>query len=100
MNTKRTRRRFTKEFKHEAIHLVEDRDSSVSEIASNLGISPALLYRWIREHENDQDYTFPGNGKLKAPDEKIGRLENQVKDLQEEREILKKALTIFSKKPE
>ena len=99
MNTKQTRRRFTKEFKLEAIHLVKERNGRVSEIAENLGIHPVLLHRWIREYEDDQEYAFPGNGKLKTPDEEIRRLQRQVKDLQEERDILKKALAIFSKRP-
>jgi transposase len=99
MNTKQTRRRFTKEFKLEAIHLVKDRNGRVSEIADNLGIHPVLLHRWIKEYEDDQEYAFPGNGKLKTPDEQIRHLKKQVKDLQEERDILKKALAIFSKRP-
>lgn len=97
MDEKRTRRRFTKEFKIEAIRLVQQLDGKVTEVATNLGIHTFLLHRWIREYSDDPEYAFPGHGKLKAPDEQIHSLRKQVKDLKEERDILKKALAIFSK---
>ncbi len=99
MNSKQTRRRYTKEFKLEAIELVLSRGGKVSEVAANLGIHQVMLHRWIKEYEEDQEHAFPGNGKLKTPDEELRRLQRQVKDLQEERDILKKALAIFSKRP-
>jgi transposase len=97
MEEKRTRRRFTKEFKIEAIQLVKQRDGKVTEVANNLGIHPVLLHRWIRAYSDDPQYAFPGQGKLKAPDEELYKLKKENKDLKEERDILKKALAIFSK---
>lgn len=96
MEGKRTRRSFTKEFKIEAAQLVKKRDGKVTEVANNLGIHPVLLHRWIRAYSDDPEYAFPEHGKLKAPDEEIHSLRKQVKNLKEELEILKKALTIFS----
>ena len=99
MNTKQTRRRYAKEFKLEAIELVKSRGGRVSEVANNLGIHPGVLHRWIREYEDDQDNAFPGNGNLKVLNEENYRLKKELKDLQEERDILKKALAIFSQRP-
>ena len=97
MEEKRTRRRFTKEFKIEAVELVKQRDGKVTEVAHNLGIHPVLLHRWIRAYSDDPQYAFPSQGKLKAPDEELYKLKKENKDLKEECDILKKALAIFSK---
>jgi transposase len=98
MNEKRQRRKkYTKEFKLEAIQLVESRGGNASEVARNLGIRPNILNRWIREYEEDEQYAFPGLGKLKEPDEELRRLRKELADMKMERDILKKALSIFSK---
>ena len=98
MEEKRRRRRYTKEFKMEAVKLVKERDGRVTEVANNLGIHPMMLHRWIKEYSDDPEFAFPGLGKLKEPDEELRQLRKEVKDLREERDILKKALSIFSKK--
>lgn len=98
MDEKKTRRRYTKEFKIEAVELVKARSGRISEVAENLGIHPMMLHRWVREYSDDPQYAFPGQGKLKPPDEELYRLLKENKDLKEERDILKKALAIFSKK--
>jgi transposase len=98
MEEKRRRRRYTKEFKMEAVKLVKERDSRVTEVANNLGIHPVMLHRWIKEYSDDPEFAFPGLGKLKEPDEELRQLRKEVKDLRQERDILKKALSIFSKK--
>ena len=98
MDEKRTRRRYNREFKMEAVNLVNEREGRVTEVAHNLGIHPVMLHRWIKEFSEDAEYAFPGLGKLKEPDEEIRRLHKENKDLREERDILKKALSIFSKK--
>ena len=97
MEEKGTRRRFTKEFKLEAVELVKQRAGRVTEIADNLGIHPVVLHRWIREYSEDLEHAFPGRGKMKTPDEEVYKLKQEIKNLKEERDILKKALAIFSK---
>lgn len=97
MDEKRARRRFTKEFKIEAVELVKQRAGKVTEVADNLGVHPVVLHRWIREFSEDPEYAFPGHGKMKSPDEEVHKLKKELKDLKEERDILKKALAIFSK---
>lgn len=96
MSEKRTRRKYSKEFKLEAIQLAEARDNT-SEVARNLGIKADILNRWIREYKEDQEHAFPGLGKLKEPEEELRRLRKELADTKMERDILKKALSIFSK---
>ena len=98
MNTKKTRRRYTREFKLEAIRLTERRGGKVTEVVNNLGIHPNVLERWMREFRDDRRYAFPGNGNLRTPDEEIRLLKRRLREAEEERDILKKALAIFSKK--
>ena len=98
MTTKKSRRRYTREFKLEAVQLVHNRDGQVTEVANNLGIHSNMLHRWIKELDNDPNHSFPGNGNLKTPDDRIRQLEKKLRDAEEERDILKKALAIFSKK--
>ena len=97
MTDTRSRRKFTREFKLEAIELAKAHNGSVAEVARNLGIAPNMLYRWIRESEADDQHAFPGLGKLKAPDEELRQLRKELADTKMERDILKKALAIFSK---
>ena len=91
------RRTYTKEFKMEAIQLVESQGGNASAVARNLGIKPNLLNRWIREYKADQEHAFPGLGNLKEPEEELRRLRKELADTKMERDILKKALGIFSK---
>ena len=93
----RQRRRYTKEFKIEAIQLVESNGGNASAVARNLGISSNILSRWIREYKADQAYSFPGLGNVKEPEEELRKLRKELADTKMERDILKKALAIFSK---
>lgn len=95
--TRKQRRLYTKEFKLEAIQLAESQGGNASNIARNLGISPNLLNRWIREHNSDTKYSFPGLGNLKEPEKELYELRKELADTKMERDILKKALAIFSK---
>ena len=90
------RRRYTKQFKIEAVQLAESHEGNVSEVARNLGIHPNILNRWIREYKSDSEYSFPGLGKVKDSDE-LNRLRKELAETKMERDILKKALAIFSK---
>jgi len=91
------RRVFTKEFKKETISLVLDRGMKVKDVSKDLGVDTVLIYQWIRKYKADPEHSFPGKGKLKPGDEKIRKLERELSDVKEERDILKKAISIFSK---
>ena len=99
MNTVHSRRRYDREFKLEAIRLVTQGGRSVVEVAKDLGIHENLLYNWRRKYLNDTAHAFPGKGHLKPADEEMRRLKKELLDVKEERDILKKALAIFSKHP-
>ncbi|HBQ64500.1 MAG TPA: hypothetical protein DD727_06190 [Clostridiales bacterium] len=90
------RRTFTKQFKQEAVALATAADRPVSEIERDLGLPRGLLYRWRRELASDGEHAFPGHGSLKPDDEEMRRLRRENDLLREERDILKKALGIFS----
>lgn len=91
------RRVFDEEFKRAAIRLVTEGGKRVSDVARDLGISQGVLHKWIRQEQEDGIDAFPGKGHLKPEDEKIRQLEKDLRNVTEERDILKKAIAIFSK---
>ena len=93
------RRRYDREFKREAVKLVIEEGRAVAGVARNLGIHENLLHKWKKQYEEDPQYAFPGKWRLKEPDEEMRRLRKELADVREERDILKKALAIFSKGP-
>ena len=95
------RRTYTEEFKKDAVELSLNSDKTVKEIAEDLGINYSNLNRWCREYKQKGDLAFPGNGnqKLTPEQQKIKELEDKLKEAKLERDILKKAVAIFSKKP-
>lgn len=100
MTEQRQRRRFMSEFKTEAVELAQRSDKTVVQIAKGLGIRPELLYRWRSEYMCAKGQTFSGTGHLHDPkEEDVRRLERELISTQEERDILKKALAIFSRTP-
>lgn len=92
-----TRRSYDKEFKRESVRLVLQGSRKAKTVAEDLGINPNVLYKWIRKYKEDPENSFPGKGKLKPEDERIRQLERELSDVKEERDILKKAVAIFSK---
>ena len=93
---KRKNRKYTREFKIEAIRLCEEDERPVSEVARQLGISPNNLYKWRTQFGEDGEEAFPGKGKLNSSDEELRRLRRENMRLREERDILKKAVIFFS----
>jgi transposase len=93
------RRKFDQEFKQEAVKLVFDGKRTVVDVARSLGVHENLLHKWKRQYEEDPQGSFPGKGHIKPQDEELKRLQRENANLREEREILKKALAIFSKHP-
>jgi transposase len=95
---KKGRRTFTKEFKTNAVELSYSR-ANVVELANELTIRPELLYRWRSEFASYNGKSFPGNGKAKQTEEESenARLKKELAEMRMERDILKKAVSIFSK---
>jgi transposase len=90
-----TRRKYTKEFKIEAVRLFETSSKSGREIERDLGIGRGVLYRWKREMQDENLRAFPGHGNPR--DEELYRLRKELAEVTEERDILRKAVAIFSK---
>tara|TARA_R110001583_G_scaffold53928_2_gene165911 strand:- start:4046 stop:4390 length:345 start_codon:yes stop_codon:yes gene_type:complete len=91
------RKKYTKEFKLDAISLVRDQNLNIADASRNLGINANILGRWIKEEESEDGQAFRGNGKLTPEQDEIRTLKSQVKRLEMEREILKKATVFFAK---
>lgn len=95
---KQVRKIYDKSFKEKVVQLSYER-TNISEFARELGVTAPQLYKWRKEFEEFGEGSFPGNGNLKltAEQEKIHELEKKLKDAELERDILKKAIGIFSK---
>ena len=91
------RRKFSREFKIEAVRRAAEGRETVAEIARALGIEPNNLYGWVKQLKNEAGEAFRGNGKLTAQDEEIRRLRRQLADVTDERDFLKKTATWFAK---
>jgi transposase len=92
-----SRKKYSKEFKLDAVSLVLDQGYSRAEAARSLGLNSNMLCRWVLEHRADDGQSFRGNGKLTPEQEEIRKLKSQVKNLQMEKENLKKATVFFAK---
>ena len=90
-------KKYEREFKLNAVKLYRESGKSYEEIAKNLGISKSTLYAWIQEYKENGEDSFPGSGILKPCNEELYRLKKQLADVTMERDILKKAVAIFSK---
>ena len=92
------RRKYSKEFKSDAVSLVLEQGYSQAEAARNLGINSNMLSRWIRQFQDDSqnEEAFRGNGSQSLEQKEINALRKKVKQLEQEREILKKATVFFA----
>ena len=99
MSNPTQRRTFTKDFKLESVEYALNSDKTVSQVARDLGIKENNLRRWIEKYREDPEHPFPGHGKLKEPEEEMRQLRKRLADVEMERDILKKALAIFSRPP-
>ena len=93
--TKKTRRRFSDEFKADAVSLVTNQGYSISEAARRLGVERSVLDRWCRKHRQ-QAPNVPSRQEDDR-DAEIKKLREEVRKLQIEKDILKKAAAFFAK---
>jgi transposase len=90
---------YSKEFKVEAVRLLQEGAKPASELAMELGVKRTLLYRWKDELEDKGDASFgrrPGRPK-KDQQSELARLRQELREVKEERDILKKAAAYFAK---
>jgi transposase len=91
------RRKFTREFKLEAVKLIGERGVSVAQASRDLGVHQTVLRAWMRAFADDLVQAFPGHGQQKPEAAEIARLKREVTKLKAERDILKKAAAYFAK---
>ena len=94
----RVQRQYSRDFKVEAVRLLETSGKSASQLERDLGIGKGNLLRWKREFAADGEDAFPGQGRLTPEQERLRQLERENTILRQERDILKKAIAIFSER--
>jgi transposase len=94
-----TRKTYTKEFKLEVLQLVESSGKRPRTIEREMDLSPGMINKWRKELAQKEKDAFPGKGRLNETHERLRQLERENAILREERDILKKALAVVSKKP-
>jgi len=93
----RKTRRYDKEFKINAVKLCLEQGKTIDEAAQGLGIPRSTLNTWVQEYQANGDQGFKGSGNVKPCNEEVQRLKKQLADMTQERDILKKAVAIFSR---
>jgi len=91
------RRKFTREFKLEAVKLVRERGVSFKQASQDLSVHENVLRKWVKDFAEDPQHAFPGKGQMKPEQLEIERLRREVQKLKAERDILKKAAAYFAK---
>src|ERR1700679_1280308 len=91
------RRRFSREFKVEAVKLIRERGVSAAQAARDLDVHENVLRKWVKEFGSDPVQAFPGHGQMKPEQREIERLRREVNKLKAERDILKKAAVFFAR---
>src|SRR5688572_2324107 len=94
---RKKQQKHSQEFKLETIELARTSGKTDSQLERELGLSRGSLYTWRKEVERDGAQAFPGKGHIKADEEYVRSLERELAIVQQERDILKKALAIFTR---
>ena len=93
----KNQRKYDREFKVNAVKLYRESGKSVGKIAQDLGIPLTTLNQWVKQFKEHGEESFVGSGSLKPCNEELFRLRKELADVKQERDILKKAVAIFSK---
>ena len=94
--TSKDRKRYSREFKVEAVRQCDESGKPVTQVARDLDISVHQLYRWREDVLKQADGAFPGSGR-RGPHSELARLRQDNARLREELDLLKKALTFFAR---
>jgi len=90
------RKKYSPEFKHEAVELVRRSQTSCRQFALEIGINPNMLTRWVREAEGPADKAFTGTGTPR--DQELARLKRELARVTKERDFLRDAAAYFAKR--
>lgn len=91
------RKQFTKEFKEGAVRLVTEQGRTIADAAQSLGISPWTMSRWVKAAGSEGADAFRGQGQRTPQEQELYELRQKVRQLEEERAILKKAAAYFAR---
>lgn len=89
-------RTYDKDFKISAVSLYKSSGRSLKRIAEELGLSTSTLSHWVQEHKKEGGQSFPGKGQVRSSEEELRDLRRELLHVRQERDILKKAVAIFS----
>jgi transposase len=95
----RNKRKYDSEFKQEAVRLVTEEGLGIREVERNLGITHGVLKDWVQKHHDQQGGALSGQNSPLSPEVELKQLRKENERLQRERDILKKAVAIFSSDP-
>lgn len=87
---------YDKDFKINTVNLYKNSNRSLKVIAQEMGIATSTLGKWIQEYDAQMEKSFPGKGNLKTHEEELRALRKELMHVRQERDILKKAVAIFS----
>jgi transposase len=90
------RKRYDSEFNKNAVELVLVGHRACRSVERDLGIGQGILHRWIQEYQKDPKGSFPGNGRKNVVHDETNDFRREISVLRTERDILKKALAVFS----
>jgi transposase len=90
------RRGYSEEFKRQAVELLNTSGKPGYQVEEELGIGHGIIYKWRKQLDNEGERAFPGKGNER--DKELARLRKENAELREEKEILRKAIAIFSDK--
>jgi transposase len=99
MEEHRSRKRYDRQFKLDAVRLITEEGHSVASVSRDLGVATSQLQRWKREFAEKSEHAFPGKGRASGETKELEDLRKELARVKEEREILKKAVAVFSKRP-
>lgn len=88
---------YTPEFKREAVRLAQTSGKPITQVARELGISDTSIHQWRKELTAHGHEAFPGSGHQTAQEEEVRQLKRELERVRQERDILKKAVAIFSR---
>jgi transposase len=90
-----SRRKFSDEYKREAVRLATQPGVTKSQVASDLGINANLLGRWCKDYSANGEAAFPGQGKPR--DQEMAQLKRELARVKKERDFLREAATFFAR---
>ena len=95
-----SRRKYEKDFKLNAVKLSYSSGKKVRDLEKDLGIGPGCIAHWRKEFQSSGEVAFPGKGNVKEENKELFNLRKELATVKQERDILKKAISIFSRTPQ